>query len=155
MFSNTKRKYCVQSVLGISIPVETKDKVNWRTMNLGVNFQAQFIPIPTIIYPWTRFERSMIHQKKQFLEHGTYVADESRQFVYSAFEILMDRLKYINFIVAKAISTYYFQKGQKWATVFVASHLWSFTNTHNAYWRFWWDPAVVSHVSIFDPLLLD
>lgn len=86
-----------QSVLGISVPIETYDKVNWRTMNLGINFQAQYNPIPTIIYPWTRFERSLVHQKRQFQEHGTYVADKTRQFAYSAVEILLDRYLYNKF----------------------------------------------------------
>lgn len=112
MFSNRIHILCVQSVVGISIPIETKDKVNWRTMNLGVNFQAQFIPIPTIIYPWTRFERSMIHQKKQFQEHGTYVADESRQFVYSVFEVLMDRLRISIGLFQKAQQLLIFRRGK-------------------------------------------
>lgn len=51
----------------------------------------------------------MIQQKKQFQEHGTYVADETRQFVYTTFEMLMDRLKFIDqgALFRKALEPFY------------------------------------------------
>lgn len=76
------------------IPIDTSDKVNWRTMNMGYNFQAQYIPLPSIIYPWKRFERAMINQKQNYNTAGTYKEDGTRQFVYNAYELIMDRFLY-------------------------------------------------------------
>lgn len=81
----------LQSVLGLVVPVETKDKVNWRTLNMGYNFQAQYVPLPSIIYPWTRFERSLVRQKRQFDKDGSYIQDGTREFVYTAYELIMNR----------------------------------------------------------------
>lgn len=73
------------------MPVETKDRVNWRTLNLGYNFQAQYIPLPTVSFLWTRFDRSLEQRKQQFEQDGSYVNDGTRNYVYKAYEMLMDR----------------------------------------------------------------
>lgn len=75
--------------------METKDKVNWRTLNMGYNFQAQFVPVPSIIYPWTRFERSLERRKREFESSGRYWKDGTRQFMYGAYEVFMDRFAYL------------------------------------------------------------
>lgn len=83
----------VQSVLGMLVPVQTGDHVNWRTLNMGYNFQAQYTPVPSIIYPWTRFERSLHERKRQHdADPAGYAADDgTRQFVYTAYETIVDR----------------------------------------------------------------
>lgn len=77
--------------MGILTPVETGDVKNWRAMNMGYNFQAQYVPLPKIIYPWDRFSRSIVSQREQFDRDGTYISDKTRQFVYEAVELLLNR----------------------------------------------------------------
>lgn len=71
------------------MPVETRDNVNWRTLNMAHNFQAQFQVLPSIIWPWKVFARSLREQRRKFDEHGTYEPDETRSFVYNALELYM------------------------------------------------------------------
>lgn len=84
---------CIQTVLGILTPVETGDKKNWRAMNMGYNFQGQYTPLPKIIYPWDRFSRSIVSQREQYDRDGIYISDKTRQFVYDAIELLLNRYK--------------------------------------------------------------
>lgn len=76
-------------VLGFLMPVETRDNVNWRTLNMAHNFQAQFMILPSIIWPWKVFSRSLREQRRLFDEHGAFEPDETRAFVYNALEIYM------------------------------------------------------------------
>lgn len=83
-----------KSVLGLLAPVETRDHVNWRTLNMGYNFQAQYVPVPSIIYPWTRFEREM-HDARRLHDDRPDAAppanDGTRQFVYTVYETIVGR----------------------------------------------------------------
>lgn len=92
-----------KSVLGVSVPVELSDRVNYRSVNMAYNFQAQYLPIPDVIWPWTRFgiERSLHHyhenhqhdhnedqepQQQQRSSTDTIFNDGTRQFAYDTFE---------------------------------------------------------------------
>lgn len=81
--------YIFQIVLGFLMPVETKDRVNWRTLNMAHNFQAQFQVLPSIIWPWKVFARSLKDQRRKFDSHGTFEPDETRSFVYNALEMYL------------------------------------------------------------------
>lgn len=80
-----------KSVLGILVPVVTGDKKNWRSLNLGYNLQAQYTPLPSVIYPWTRFSRSLIDQKERYFRNSTYTPDKTRRFMYNLIETIMNR----------------------------------------------------------------
>lgn len=80
-----------QVVLGFLAPVETRDRVNWRTLNLAYNFQAQYVPIPSVIYLWDRFSRSLIDQRRRYDADGTFTKDLTRSLVYAALEMFLDR----------------------------------------------------------------
>lgn len=73
------------------MPVVTGDKVNWRSLNLGYNLQAQYTPLPSVIYPWSRFSRSLVEQKQNFIQNGTYTPDKTRLFMYNVIEMIMNR----------------------------------------------------------------
>lgn len=73
------------------MPVVTGDRKNWRSLNLGYNLQAQYTPLPSVIYPWSRFGRSLIDQKENFLKNGTYTPDKTRLFMYNLIELIMNR----------------------------------------------------------------
>lgn len=81
----------VQVVLGFLTPVETRDRVNWRTLNLAYNFQAQYVPIPSVIFLWDRFSRSLIDQRRRFDTDGMYTKDLTRSLIYAALEMFLDR----------------------------------------------------------------
>lgn len=83
----------MQCVLGFLMPVVTQDRVNWRTLNMAHNFQAQFQVLPTIIFPFKFFSRSLREQRHKYDAHGIYVPDETRSFVYNALEMYMSRKK--------------------------------------------------------------
>lgn len=78
-------------MLGFLAPVETRDNVNWRTLNLAYNIQAQYQALPRIVWPWDKFSRSLDDQRKKYDADGTFAQDGTRQFVYKALEIFMDR----------------------------------------------------------------
>lgn len=74
--------------MGVSYPLETYDAVNFRTMNLGYNFQAQYmLRTPTQLPWWADAGRSLQKQKKDHF-------DNTRQIVYSAVENLMARYEF-------------------------------------------------------------
>lgn len=79
-----------QIVLGFLTPVETRDRVNWRTLNLGYNFQAQYIPIPNATYLWHSFGRDLRHQRRMYDESGIHFQDMTRQLIYNAMEMFYD-----------------------------------------------------------------
>lgn len=79
-----------QCVLGITSPVETSDKKNWRSLNMAYNFQALYTMINTVKFPWTRFGRKLERSKAQFDTDGSYANDNTRNYVYKAYEMLMD-----------------------------------------------------------------
>lgn len=70
--------------------METNDKVNWRSLNLAYQFQAQYTPIGNVNFPWTRFGRKLERSRAQFLKDESYVNDNTRNYVYKAYEILME-----------------------------------------------------------------
>lgn len=79
-----------QIVLGFLAPVETRDRVNWRTLNLAYNYQAQYIPIPNTTFLWTRFARDLRSQRKLYDQNGIYSKDLTRELVYGAMELFME-----------------------------------------------------------------
>lgn len=83
--------YFLQIVLGFLAPVETRDRVNWRTLNLAYNFQAQYVPIPSVMYIWQKFARSLVDQRRQYDADGMFVKDLTRSLVYAALEMFLDR----------------------------------------------------------------
>lgn len=58
---------------------------------MGYNFQAQYTPLPSVIYPWSRFGRSIIDQKEKFIRNGTYAPDKTRLYMYNLIEMIMTR----------------------------------------------------------------
>ena len=68
----------------------TGDKKNWRSLNLGYNMQAQYTPLPSVIWPWNLFSRSLIYQKHNY-NNGTYTPDNTRTFMYNVIEMIMNR----------------------------------------------------------------
>lgn len=80
-----------QVIIGFSFPVETRDNVNWRTLNLAYNFQAQYVALPSAMYLWDRFSRSLIDQRQQFESDGTFTKDFTRSLLYTAVETFLER----------------------------------------------------------------
>lgn len=76
--------------MGFLTPVETRDPVNWRTLNLAYNYQAQYIPIPNTTYLWQFFARDLRHQRQMYDENGIYFKDVTRQLIYGAMEIFYE-----------------------------------------------------------------
>lgn len=59
---------------------------------MSYNFQANYVPLPTEIYPWQRFHRSLISQRTHYDTVGQkFAADRTREFVYATVEVLLDR----------------------------------------------------------------
>lgn len=83
--------FFLQIVLGFLAPVETRDRVNWRTLNLAYNFQAQYVPIPSAMFIWQKLARSLIDQRRQYDADGIFVKDLTRSLVYAALEMFLDR----------------------------------------------------------------
>lgn len=81
---------CEQIIFGISYPVVTHDKVNWRSLNMAYNFQAIYTAIGKVSFPWTRFDRKLEQSKAQFDRDGSYANDNTRTYAYKAYELLMD-----------------------------------------------------------------
>lgn len=77
-------------MLGFLAPVETRDQVNWRTLNLAYNFQSQYIPIPNTTSLWQFFARDLRQQRKLYDEQGVHFKDLTRQLVYGAMELFHD-----------------------------------------------------------------
>lgn len=82
--------FFLQSVLGMLMPVETRDRVNWRTLNMAHNFQAQYMVLPRIVFPWNSFARALDEQKRKYEKDGSFVQDGSRAIVYAILEKVMD-----------------------------------------------------------------
>ncbi|KAJ6635896.1 hypothetical protein Bhyg_14482 [Pseudolycoriella hygida] len=80
----------VKIVLGVSFPLETYDKVNFRTLNLAYNFQGQYMLAKPARYPWDKVKRSLHNQKRNYSDNKS-VVDNTRQLMYNAVEMLMDR----------------------------------------------------------------
>lgn len=76
--------------MGFLAPVETRDRVNWRTLNLAYNYQAQYIPIPNATYLWNRFTRDLRMQKKLYDQNGAYAKDLTRDLIYGALTLYLD-----------------------------------------------------------------
>lgn len=77
--------------MGILAPVETGDRVNWRALNLAYNFQAQYVPIPSVIFIWDRFTRDLREQRKSFETNGLHERDLTRDLIYGAIELYLDK----------------------------------------------------------------
>lgn len=90
-----------KSVVGFSVPVELGDRVNWRSLSMSYNFQMQFVPLPSIIYPWTRFgieralherstdDSSLDNRRRQ--QPPTIRNDGTLQFAYETYEDIANR----------------------------------------------------------------
>lgn len=76
--------------MGFLTPVETRDPVNWRTLNLAYNYQSQYVPIPNTTYLWQFFARDLQRQRQMYDENGVYFKDLTRQLIYGAMEIFYD-----------------------------------------------------------------
>lgn len=76
--------------MGFLAPVETRDRVNWRTLNLAYNFQFQYVPLPSTKYLWNFFSRHLRDQRKAFDATGFYQMDMTREVLYGAIEIFLD-----------------------------------------------------------------
>lgn len=72
------------------MPVETRDRVNWRTLNMAHNFQAQYMVLPRIVFPWNLFSRALDEQKRKSDEDCAFGLDGSRAIVYSILEKILD-----------------------------------------------------------------
>lgn len=79
-----------QLVLGFLAPIETRDRVNWRTMNLAYNYQFQYVPIPSVAFLWDRFSRNLREQRRQFDVNGIHAIDLTRELIYGAIELYLD-----------------------------------------------------------------
>lgn len=79
-----------QLVLGFLMPVETRDRVNWRTLNMAYNWQAQYVPLPSAQFIWSKFTRDLINRRRQFDANGIFEKDASRLFVYRAIELFLN-----------------------------------------------------------------
>lgn len=54
------------------------------------NFQALYTPIGTVSFPWTRFDRKLDESKAKYDKGGNYESDNTRNYVYKAYEMLME-----------------------------------------------------------------
>lgn len=75
--------------MGFLAPVETRDRVNWRTLNLAYNFQAQYIPIPNTTFLWQKFAGDLRRQRKLFDREAVFNKDLTRELVYGALELFL------------------------------------------------------------------
>lgn len=64
--------------------------MNWRTLNLAYNYQAQYVPIPNTTFLWTKFARDLRSEKRMYDEQGVYFRDITRELVYGAMELFVD-----------------------------------------------------------------
>lgn len=78
-------------MLGFIAPVETRDRVNWRTLNMAFNYQAQYIPIPSAMFLWTHWSRSLADQKRKFDTSGVFSKDSTRELIYDFLEIVLNQ----------------------------------------------------------------
>lgn len=76
--------------MGFLAPVETRDRVNWRTLNLAYNYQAQYVPIPNTTYLWNKIAGDLRKQRKLYDEQGIYTRDLTRDLIYGAMELFWD-----------------------------------------------------------------
>lgn len=53
--------------------------------------QAQYMLIKPAQYPWQQVKRSLQNQIEDYLDNKTKAIDNTRQLIYNAVEILMDR----------------------------------------------------------------
>lgn len=113
MFCVLMPVFQIQAVLGVSYPLETYDRVNYRTLNLGYNFQAQYMLVKPAQLPWwLRVGRSLQNQKENYLHNKTSVMDKTREIVYNAVEILMVRYKMrSNYVDLVFLHFLFFSKG--------------------------------------------
>lgn len=72
------------------MPVETRDRVNWRTLNMAYNFQFQYVPLPSTQFIWGKFTTDMRRRRRRFDEDGTYEMDASRLLIYRTIEIFLN-----------------------------------------------------------------
>lgn len=79
-----------QLVLGFLAPVVTRDRVNWRTLNLAYNFQSQYIPIPNATSLWHSFTKDLRSQRKMYDEQGYFSRDVTRDLIYAAMELFLE-----------------------------------------------------------------
>lgn len=70
--------------------METRDPVNWRTLNLAYNFQAQYVPVPAAKWWWTSFSRSLIDQRRRYDAGELVFKDSTRNLIYGAVEMFMN-----------------------------------------------------------------
>lgn len=73
------------------MPVETRDRVNWRTLNMAYNYQAQYVPLPNATYIWNHWARSLVDQKRKFETNGILPMDPTRELIYNFLEITLNR----------------------------------------------------------------
>lgn len=48
------------------------------------------MPIPNVAFPWTRFGRKLEQSKAQFDRDGSYKNDNTRNYAYKAYELMME-----------------------------------------------------------------
>lgn len=57
---------------------------------MALNFQAQYVPIPSVIFLWDRFSRDLRDQRRKFDTTGVHQKDLTRELIYGAIEIFLD-----------------------------------------------------------------
>lgn len=77
-------------MLGFLAPVETRDRVNWRTLNLAYNYQAQYVPIPSTQYLWVKFAGDLRQQRKLSETQNEHGKDLTRELIYGALELFLE-----------------------------------------------------------------
>lgn len=77
-------------MLGFLAPVETRDHVNWRTLNLAYNFQSQHIPLPDLKKFWDPFARDLRAKRMLYDTKGEHEKDVTRDLIYGAIEIYLN-----------------------------------------------------------------
>lgn len=75
-----------KGIFGFATPVDLGDKVAWRSMNMGYNFQAQYAVPTAPIYWWDKFDRALKTQT-----YSNKQTDGTREYVYTAIELWMNR----------------------------------------------------------------
>ncbi|CAD7003654.1 uncharacterized protein LOC101453089 [Ceratitis capitata] len=77
---------------GAIATVNVDDPIDWRSIVSINNIQGGFYPLPDEpTYPWEKWEDTFARSMRNFRGHTDYEADDSRKFVYTLLEVLMER----------------------------------------------------------------
>ncbi|XP_039965856.1 uncharacterized protein LOC126761760 isoform X1 [Bactrocera neohumeralis] len=77
---------------GAIATVNVDEPIAWRSIVSINNIQGGFYPLPAVpTYPWDKWEDTFARSMKHFQELADFETDDSRLFIYTLLEVLMER----------------------------------------------------------------